>query len=165
MKRITSRESISEHLPSAEGFVFSAVACAAAWLLVLLSTQVGQPVTLFGAAPEGLAPEAMPRAVLWSLLLIAAFGALKSWRRSQTTASPPDLKVWLTCGVSFLFAALLLPMGFVLASAVTVMSLAFFLGARSFLGLLIAAVAVPFSIYFVFTRVLFIALPPGLLGI
>ncbi len=149
---------------SALSLVYGAAACLAVWLFVLIPAQVGQPVTLFGAAPEGLAPDAMPRFVLLAIAIVAGFGAVSAFKAGSEAFVMPGLSVLLTCGASFLFAALLVPLGFVVASALTVVGLAIYLGGRHPVGLALGGLVVPIAIYLVFTRVLHIALPTGLAG-
>ncbi len=149
---------------SAEAAVYGATACIAAWLLAITSSQVGKPVTLFGAPAEGLAPDAMPRMVLVALFVAAAAGLVTSFRKGGGQYARPGLRVLVTSGASFLFAAVLIPLGFVLASALTVGLLAIYLGGRHPIGLALAGFGVPVAIYLIFTRVLHISLPPGLAG-
>ena len=150
--------------PSALAMVYIFVACVALWLLVLVPGQVGRPVTLFGAAPDGLAPDVLPRLVLLCIAAIAANGAWRSWRATDARPPLPGLPVVVTCTASFAFAALLVPLGFVVASAATVVALAIYLGGRNPFALACAGGAVPVAIYLVFTRVLHISLPQGLAG-
>jgi len=150
--------------PSTLSLVYGGVACLAAWLFVLIPGQVGKPVTLFGAAPDGLAPDAMPRYVLLAIVGIASIGAVTSFRDSRERIAVPGPAVILTCVASFVFAAILVPLGFVLASALTVVLLAVYLGGRHPVGLALSGFLVPLTIYLIFTRVLHISLPPGLAG-
>ena len=150
--------------PSALAIVYAVVACLALWLFVLVPGQVGQPVTLFGAAREGLAPDVLPRLVLLGIALIAANGAWRTWRATEARPALPGLPVVVTCAASFAFAALLVPLGFVVASAATVGAVALYLGGRNPVALACAGIAVPVAIYLIFTRVLHISLPQGLAG-
>ena len=150
--------------PSALAIVYAVVACLALWLLVLVPGQVGTPVTLFGAAPEGLAPDVMPRLVLLAIAAIAGHGAWRSWRATDVRPALPGRPVVVICAASFAFAALLVPLGFVLASAVTVGAVALYLGGRNPMALACAGIAVPVVIYLLFTRVLHISLPQGIAG-
>lgn len=134
------------------------------FLHIVLRAEVGRPVTLFGAAPEGLQPHVMPRFVLAGLAAVAFWTVLVELRRGRDPIGLPNLRVVLTSLASFAFAACLVPLGFVPASVLTVVILALYLGARDPFGIGIAAVAVPLVLYLVFTRVLFVALPPSFLG-
>lgn len=134
------------------------------FLHVVLRAEVGRPVTLFGAAPQGLQPHVMPRVVLAGVSAAAFWTLLVELRRGQDPVDLPNLRVVLTSLASFAFAACLVPLGFVPASVLTVVILALYLGARDPVGIGIAAVAVPLVLYLVFTRVLFVALPPSFLG-
>lgn len=151
--------------PPVEAMVYLAVACLAIWFFVLISSQVGKPVTLFGAAPEGLDPRSMPRLVLLGIAVVGVRGAITSFRKETIAFTRPTPMVGITCLASFFFAAVLVPLGFVLASAMTVLSLSIILGGRHLIGLALAGLLVPAGIYVIFTRVLHIALPPGLLGV
>lgn len=165
MKHVLNQKSETNGFPpSAQAIVYGLVACLAAWLFVLTPGQVGKPVTLFGAPPEGLAPDVMPRLVLLAIALIAAYGAVTSFREKADSIELPGLRVLITCGASFVFAIILVPFGFVLASAMTVVLLAIFLGGRHLIALALSGVLVPLTIYLIFTRVLHISLPSGLVG-
>ena len=150
--------------PSAAAVAYAIVGVLAVWLWVLVPGQVGAPVTLFGAAREGLAPDLLPQLVLLGLTALSAIGLWQSYRDAGGRPARPGLPVVLTCAASFAFAALLVPLGFVAASAATVFALAFYLGGRNPFALACAALAVPIAIYLVFTRVLHISLPQGLVG-
>ena len=158
-----NRSEIAKRL-SAESAVYGAVACIAAWLLAISSNQVGKPVTLFGAPPDGLAPDAMPRLVLAALFVASVVGVFISFQRGGGQFKSPGLRVLVTSGASFLFAAALVPLGFVLASALTVCLMSVYLGGRHPVGLALAGFGVPVAIYLIFTRALHISLPPGLAG-
>lgn len=146
-------------------FLFYGILCLLAlWALVLIPSQVGRPVTLFGAAPEGLAPDAMPRAVLIALVVLSGIGCLRAWRAPTGLPARPPIAVVVLSLASFGFAALLVPLGFVLASALTVAFLSLYLGARGPVGLAVCAGGVPILLYGVFTRVLHISLPAGPMG-
>ncbi|SHG83002.1 tripartite tricarboxylate transporter TctB family protein [Marivita hallyeonensis] len=149
---------------SALTLVYGVVAGISAGLLVVTSGQVGAPVTLFGAPPEGLAPDTMPRLVLVALLCVAGLGIFTTWNDAPEGFARPVRAVFVTCTASFAFAALLVPLGFVIASALTVVCVAVYLGGRHPVGLALSGVAVPVVIYLVFTRGLHIALPQGLAG-
>jgi len=151
-------------MPPTEAIVYMTVACLAVWFFILIPSEVGKPVTLFGAAPDGLDPRAMPRFALLGIALVGFWGALTTFRNDAIAFTRPTLAVGITCVASFLFAAVLVPLGFVLASALTVLSLSIVLGGRHLPGLALAGVAIPTGIYLMFTRVLHIALPSGLLG-
>jgi len=134
-------------------------------LHLILREEVGAPVTLFGAPPEGLLPHVMPRLVLVGLSGVAFWAALAELRAHRAMIAAPRLRVVLTSLASFAFAAVLVPIGFVPASVLTVVILAVYLGGRSPIGLGLAGVAVAVALYVMFTRVLFVALPPSFLGI
>jgi len=162
----------SEHNPRVganrvthETIAYLLAACLSVWFLVLLPKEVGQPVTLFGAAPEGLSPDAMPRIVLLAIVVTSIIGVAISFKKGSGWISRPSLNVLVTCVASFIFAALLVPLGFVVASALTVVLLAVFLRGRSPIALALSGFVVPVGIYLIFTRVLYIALPAGFLGI
>ncbi len=150
---------------SAPAIVYGTTACLAVWLFVLIPVEVGKPVTLFGAAPEGLHPRTMPRIVLAALAALSLWGLVTSGRGVTEPVERPTVAVAITATASFAFAAALVPLGFVVASAITVFALALILGGRNLLGLLLAGLGVPVTLYLVFTRALHIALPPGTWGV
>lgn len=165
MKRDSDREAQGLAQKSfALTFVYGVAACLAAGFYLLTPQQVGKPVTLFGAAPDGLAPDVMPRFVLVAIGCVALFGLVKALKGGAEEIGVPGTPVIVTCLASFLYAALLVPIGFVLASTLIVALLAFYLGGRRPVGLVLSSLVVPVALYLVFTRVLHISLPSGPVG-
>ncbi|KIT17575.1 tripartite tricarboxylate transporter TctB family protein [Jannaschia aquimarina] len=151
--------------PVSAGLLFHGIVAAlSAGLFLSVPALVGNPVTLFGAAPEGLSPDVMPRLVLAGVFVLGTLGALAEWREGGVRPGLPSVRMAITAAASFAFAAALVPFGFLLASAAIVAALGLYLGARRPMPLLLAAVVVPAFVYVAFTRGLHVALPAGPLG-
>ena len=73
------------------------------------------------------------------------------------------IRVLVTFVVFIAYALLLEPLGFVLASALMVGSLSFYYGNRNLMVFVLILIGAPLMIYFLFTRVLRVSLPEGLL--
>ena len=144
--------------------MLSAMCAALMWSLV--PYQVDEAVVLFSFVATGLDPKAFPYLVtsiwffvsLWNI--VAAVREKSEGDESVRVAGDSFISVAFTVIISFLYAFALEPFGFVIASASTVLCLAVFFGSRERIPLLICAVGVPGLIFLVFTRLLYVSLPP-----
>jgi putative tricarboxylic transport membrane protein len=142
--------------------LLSTALAAAMWLLV--PYQVDKPVALFGFGSQGLDPKVFPYLVTAVWFAISLWNVVEAWRQTddeiQAMIGGFTFSVLATIIVSFAYALLLEPLGFVISSAASVIGLALFFGAREWLPIAISAVAVPGVVFVVFTRLLHVSLPP-----
>ena len=78
--------------------------------------------------------------------------------RELPTSAYVNLAVALAAMIAYV--ALLLPLGYALSSALVAISISIYYGSRSFLGIATVGIGAPFAIYYLFTRVLSVSLPP-----
>ncbi|MGH6943104.1 MAG: tripartite tricarboxylate transporter TctB family protein [Geminicoccaceae bacterium] len=133
-------------------------------ILVLIPSQIEQPPRLFGVSAGGLDPALFPSLVAAAMIVVGLFYLRQSFRmRERNRFRDLDrdalLSLAITLAVSFAYAALLVPLGFVVASALTVGTLAVFYGARNLPGILLISIGVPAGVYYLFTHVLLVSLP------
>lgn len=136
-------------------------------LFVATPGQVETPPAILGMTSGDMAPTVFPRVVtaiwalisLWNLVVSLRSEILSSTGASGlSTAAITALVV--TVGTAVLYALLLVPLGFVLSSVLTIVGLSLYYGARSAWRIALAAVVVPGVMYAVFTRLLLVSLPP-----
>ncbi|WP_305988185.1 tripartite tricarboxylate transporter TctB family protein [Roseibium sp. MMSF_3544] len=137
----------------------------AALMLALVPSQVDKPPALFGMDSEGLNPEFFPQVVtvLWLMASLWTFVDAISHPSEQTSVSidlSALLRVLVTLGAALAYTLLLVPLGFVASSAAVIIVLSLFLGARSPLKIGFTAIVVPSAVFFIFTRLLTVSLPP-----
>jgi putative tricarboxylic transport membrane protein len=139
-------------------------------LLVLVPYQVARPLMMFGQMASGLQPERFPQLVA---ALLVAFGLWYLWQ-SRGAGEPSGFaalapagaaRVLVTLCALLLYAFLMEPLGFVPSSFVVAFGLSLLLGQRNILLGVVVCLGVPVAIYLLFTRVLYVSLPPAsLLG-
>ena len=137
-------------------------------MFVIIPHQVDRPTLLFGQAPSGLDPDLFPRLVAGGLILLGLWFAVTSFGIEETNGfAELDVEALVNVGVTLavfvLYALLLSRIGFIVTSAAVIGALTTFYGNRNiWLGLLFS-IGVPVLIFVVFTRVLLVSLPSGLL--
>jgi putative tricarboxylic transport membrane protein len=141
--------------------------------LVLLVLSVSALVGVFGIrSPDGLAP-AGPRffpfivCAAWVVLSIAY---LVEGLRSEDTERPRDgRRDWFEplalAGLLVLYAFLVVPLGYLLATALLFFAAARVLGSRNTIRDAIVSVVLVVLVYVAFTQFLDISLPEGVLGL
>ncbi len=137
-------------------------------LLAIIPHQVDRPTLLFGQPPSGLDPDLFPRLVASSFVLLGVWFGLASGTLKETNGfaeldREAIINVLITLLVFFAYALLMTRLGFIVSSVLVIAVLSTFYGNRNiWLGFLFS-VGVPVSIFLVFTRVLFVSLPSGIL--
>ncbi len=136
----------------------------AIFLFAVIPSEVERPPLLFGVKSGGLDPAFFPDLVaacflLVGLLYTAASLSLNDANGFRGLKRENYFSVGFTVVMFVVYAAILVPLGFVLASALVVAALSVFYGARHWLTILLVALGVPAVVYVVFRRVLAVALP------
>ncbi|MEM7462886.1 MAG: tripartite tricarboxylate transporter TctB family protein [Pseudomonadota bacterium] len=145
---------------------FSLVSLATAIaMFALVPNQVEKPPAIFGMESEGLNPEFFPHVVtaLWMLTSI--------WMLVDSFITPPKpetektpqgayVRVLVTLGAALAYTLALVWLGFVASSAVVIIMLSLFLGARNPFKIGLVAIVVPSAVFLIFTRLLHVSLPP-----
>lgn len=145
-------------------FVSIASAVLAAGMWALVPYQVDKPMAMFGFGSQGLDAKAFPYLVTTVWFLISLWNVAEAVRSGEQAGGEEQSRVTgsvlITVIVSFAYALLLEPLGFVSSSALVVAGLALFFGARDWVPILISALGVPGLVFYVFTRLLHVSLPP-----
>lgn len=135
---------------------------------LLIPYQVDKPMLVFGQALMDMKPTLFPTIAGIGLTVTSALALVQSLRnreknqfKSMTRTVLMQLCVILI--VLYIFALAFEPVGFLISGVLVTTTLSLFLGNRDPLSLAILAVGVPGAVYFVFTKLLYIALPEGLL--
>ena len=143
-----------------------AAACVlfAIFLFAVIPSEVERPPVLFGQTDEGLDPAFFPQLVAGSLLVIGLAYLWVSFRLTDVNGfrgltRENYFSVAVTVVMFVVYAAILLPLGFVLSSAIVVAALSVFYGARNWPAVAAVAIGVPAIVYVVFRRALSVALP------
>ena len=137
-------------------------------LFVIIPQQVDRPTLLFGQPPSGLDPNLFPRLVAGAFVLLGVWFGLASGKLEETNGfaeldREAIINVSITLLVFLAYALLMTRLGFIVSSVLVIAVLSTFYGNRNiWLGFLFS-VGVPVTIFLVFTRVLFVSLPSGIL--
>lgn len=134
------------------------------FLFAVIPSEVERPPVLFGVPAEGLDPAFFPNLVaacfmlagLWYLYTSFSLNDVNGFRGLTRNNY---ISVAFTTVMFAVYAAILIPLGFVLSSALVVAVLSVFYGARHWPSVLLIAVGVPAVVYVVFRRLLSVALP------
>ncbi len=134
------------------------------FLFAVIPSEVERPPVLFGVSSQGLDPAFFPYVVATCFLLVGLWYLYSSFSLNDTNGfrglnRDNYISITFTTVMFVVYAALLLPLGFVLSSALVVTVLAVFYGARHWLAIVLVAIGVPAVVYIVFRRVLTVALP------
>jgi hypothetical protein len=134
------------------------------FLFAVIPSEVERPPVLFGMASQGLDPTFFPDVVATLFLLVGLWYLYASFRladRNDFRGLSRDnyTSVAVTTVMFVVYAAILVPLGFVLSSALVVGALSVFYGARHWITIVLVSVGVPAVVYVVFRRLLTVALP------
>ena len=132
---------------------------------VLIPYQVEEPPAFFGQSSSGISPKLFPRIAAAGLMVTGIAYLVASLRMNEPNLirelpGSAYLNVAVALGAMIAYVALLLPLGYALSSALVAISISVFYGSRSLLGIGIVGVGAPLAIYYLFTRVLSVSLPP-----
>jgi putative tricarboxylic transport membrane protein len=136
----------------------------ALFLFWIIPSEVSRPPPLFGISISDLDPAIFPIIVASGLLLIGGLYFVASLGMpARNGFTELDLTAWLnlavTIGLFILYGVLLIPLGFILSSAIILFALALFYGARHPIGLAITCLGIPTALYLIFTKFLLVSLP------
>jgi putative tricarboxylic transport membrane protein len=127
---------------------------------VILAGGLATPDPGFGV----VGPQVMPTILGALIIVVGAWIAITNPSALATEAEPVDARP-LALGAALLAAYLLVfvPLGFVLSSAAFLIAQARILGSRALLRDSLAAAGFALALYLLFTRLLTVDLPPGIL--
>ncbi len=143
-----------------------ALACVvfSVFLFAVIPSEVERPPVLFGQASGGLDPAFFPHVVATCFLLVGLWYLRASFKLNDVNGfrglnRHNYLSVGFTALMFVVYAAILVPLGFIVASALVIVVLSLFYGARHWPAIVFVAVGVPGVVYLVFRRLLGVALP------
>ena len=113
-------------------------------------------------------PQVFPYVAAGALALVGACLFVQAWLgRPDRVAADTDRTDWLALGaitIGFVFEILFIKrLGFILSSTVLFMAVAFAFGSRKYIRDLVVALILCIGAYLVFTKLLNLQLPPGIL--
>jgi len=134
----------------------------------LIPYQIEKPKLFFGRSLMQMEPSLFPRVSIIGLFILSVFYLIISFKLNeknlfQELGKQNYSRVLVTFVIFIAYALLLEPLGFVLSSALMVGSLSFYYGNRNLIVFALILIGAPLIIYFLFTRVLQVSLPEGLL--
>ncbi len=134
------------------------------FLFLIIPSEVERPPVLFGTASAGLDPAFFPELVATCFMVVGLLYLRASFSLNDVNGFR-GLKRHNYSGVAFttvmfvVYASILVPLGFILSSALVVAVLSTFYGARHWPMIVLVAIGVPALVYVVFRRILSVALP------
>lgn len=134
------------------------------FLFAVIPSEVERPPVLFGTASAGLDPAFFPHLVASCFLIVGLLYLQASFKLNDANGfrglkRHNYISIGFTTVMFIVYAAILVPLGFILASAILVIVLSVFYGARNWVSIAFVALGVPAIVYVVFRRVLRVALP------
>lgn len=135
---------------------------------LLIPYQVEKPMLVFGQAMMDMTPTLFPTIAGIGLIVTSAFALAQSLLSPEENPFKSVNRVVLKqigviLALLYIFAVAFEPVGFIVSGVLVTLALSFYLGNRSPVALAVLALGVPGLVYFVFTKLLLIALPEGLL--
>ena len=142
--------------------VFSIVA------FLLIPYQIEKPKLFMGRSLSNMTPSLFPRLSIVGLFILSVWYLIHSFQLNEKNlfkelGASNYIKGVVTLAVFMAYALLFEPLGFVLSSALVVGFLTIYYGNRNLIIVFIVLTGIPLVVYFVFTRLLKVSLPEGLL--
>ena len=142
--------------------IFSIVA------FILIPYQIEKPQLFMGRSLSNLSPSLFPRVSIIALFIFSVGYFIISFRLKEKNLFKElnrnsYARVLVTYIVFALYAVSLEPLGFILSSALMVSFLMFYYGNRNLIIFFSVLIGAPLAIYYIFTRLLQVSLPEGLL--
>ena len=151
-------------------FNYNTVAAAAFILLaivlfVIIPGQIEKPLIVLPEEASNLKAEVFPQLVAALFLVLGIWFLFKSFSIDEThqfgeLARSSLTNVGVTLVVMAAYGPLMMTLGFVVSSAITIAILATFYGNRNYALTAVIAIVVPVAIFFTFTKLLATSLPP-----
>ena len=145
------------------GFIFIAVA-----FYLLVPYQVQKPKLVFGASLMDMQASLFPKLAGWPHAVSVSLAFFRGLRHPLNNpfkglTRSAALQITLLLIILYIFALIFEPLGYWLSGILISATLSLYLGNRNIFTLILLSVGIPSLIYFVFTRLLLISLPEGIL--
>jgi putative tricarboxylic transport membrane protein len=137
-------------------------------VFILIPYEIEKPRLLMGRSLSGLTPSLFPRLSIVGLFILSVCYLVFSPKMEEKNLfkelqAKSLVRVLVTVAVFVIYALIFEPLGFILSSALMVFFLTLYYGNRNILIMLLVVVGAPLAIYFIFTHILQVSLPEGLL--
>jgi putative tricarboxylic transport membrane protein len=137
-------------------------------VFILIPYEIEKPRLLMGRSLSGLTPSLFPRLSIIGLFILSVCYLVISPKMEEENLfkelkAKSLVRVLVTVAVFVVYALLFEPLGFILSSALMVCTLTLYYGNRNIFIMLLVVVGAPLAIYFIFTHILQVSLPEGLL--
>ena len=130
---------------------------------VFVNALIGKPKVLFGQSLTAITPSIFPSIVLALLAILCVFQLVLSLRKGPVSAAEIGIVGWkrgvVFFGIMTIYGLSLVPVGFVISSAVTLAVLSWFVGNRSIGQIILVSALAPLVLYLAATRLLAVSLP------
>jgi len=135
---------------------------------ILIPYQIEKPKFFMGRSLMYMTPSVFPRLSIVGLFIFSVWYLIHSFEIKEKNlfrelGKNSYIRVLVTFVVTVGYALLFEPLGFVLSSALMVAILTIYYGNRNVFIILLVLAGAPLTIYFIFTHVLKVSLPDGLL--
>ncbi|MEW6673101.1 MAG: tripartite tricarboxylate transporter TctB family protein [Thermodesulfobacteriota bacterium] len=135
---------------------------------LLIPYQIEEPKLFMGRSLMYMTPSLFPRLSIIGLFILSIWYLTHSFEIKEKNlfreiGKNGYIRVLVTFGVTVGYALLFEPLGFVLSSALMVAILTIYYGNRNIFIIVLVLAGAPLGIYFIFTHVLKVSLPEGLL--
>ena len=151
-----------------EAYVLIGMMVLAAVFYLLIPYQIEKPKMLFGRAFMDMKPTLFPALAAIGMFVLSGVALVQSLRaplKDPFKGLDRQIAVQLSIIIVILygFAITFEPFGYWISGILVSLTLSLFLGNRNIWTLLILSVGVPSFIYFVFTKLLLVSLPEGII--
>lgn len=137
--------------------VFSALS------FLFVGTLIGKPKVLFGESLTAITPSIFPSIVLGLLAVLCTVHLVLGLRRPTDSTGQTGIVGWRRGIVFFsimtVYALALVPVGFIISSAIALAVLSWFVGNRVVVQIVIVSLIAPLALYLCATRLLAVSLP------
>ena len=136
-----------------------------AGMLWIIPTQIAEPPRFFGRSSTGLSPKLFPQIVAVAFIVLGVVYGIASLKMTEPNGfAGMRASAWVNLGVVLVamtaYVLLLIPIGYVAASVLVAITISLYYGSRSLIGIGLVGIAAPFLIFYVFTGLLGVSLPP-----
>jgi putative tricarboxylic transport membrane protein len=136
-----------------------------AWMLWVIPNQIAEPPRFFGRSSTGLSPKLFPQIVASLFIVVGVIYAIASLKMDEPNGfAGMRGSAWVNLGVVLVamvaYVLLLIPIGYVASSVLVAIGISLYYGSRSLVGIGLVGILAPFLIFYVFTSLLGVSLPP-----
>ena len=130
---------------------------------VFLGSLVAEPKVLFGRSLTAITPTLFPSIVLTCMFLLCAVQLVLNFSAKTQGDGASGLAGWrrgaVFFGIMTVYALAMVPIGFIISSAITIAVLSLFIGNRNIVQIIAVALLGPVLLYLAATRLLAVSLP------